>query len=63
MGFGIFREARERRWVPSSMHQAIAKLPEVYEFLLGEMDEIVAELLMSLNAVRCDWQPMTVYNV
>ncbi len=43
MGFGIFREAGKKTLGAKLDAKAIAKLPEVYEFLLGEMDEIVKE--------------------
>ena len=43
MGYGIFREAGEKTLGAKLDAKAIAKLPEVYEFLLGKMDEIVKE--------------------
>ncbi len=43
MGFGIFRVAGEKTLGAKLDAKAIAKLPEVYEFLLGKMDEIVKE--------------------
>lgn len=43
LGFDIFREAGERTLNAKLDAKAIAKLPEVYDFLLGKMDEIVKE--------------------
>ncbi len=43
MGYGIFREAGQKPLSAKLDAKAIAKLPEVYEFLLGKMDEIVKE--------------------
>lgn len=43
MGFGIFREAGKKTLHALLDAEAIAKLPEVYEFLLGKMDGIVKE--------------------
>jgi hypothetical protein len=43
MVFGIFREAGGKTLGAKLDAKAIAKLPEVYEFLLGKMDEIVKE--------------------
>ena len=43
MEFGIFHEAGEKTLNAKLDAMATAKLPEVYEFLLGEMDEIVKE--------------------
>ena len=43
MGYGIFRKAGEKTLGAKLDAKAIAKLTEVYEFLLGKMDEIVKE--------------------
>jgi hypothetical protein len=43
MEFGIFQKAGEKTLNAKLDAKAIAKLPEVYEFLLGKMDEIVKE--------------------
>ena len=43
LGYDIFREAGEKTLSAKLDAKAIAKLPEVYEFLLGKMDEIVKE--------------------
>jgi hypothetical protein len=43
MEFGIFQKAGEKTLNAKLDAKTIAKLPEVYEFLLGKMDEIVKE--------------------
>jgi hypothetical protein len=53
MGFGIFREAGEKTLYAKLGTKAIAKLPEVHEFLSGNKDEFVKEYRRACSA---DWK-------